>query len=84
MLPERIDESLSRVCALFEGGTIRPLFLEWAGRRYHVRRTNASWIDRSSRARRHEFCLTMQTGDVFEVAYDERRSSWLLKTVLTE
>ena len=84
MHEESIDEPLSKVYALFAGGKIQPVALLWGTRRYRVERINSTWVDRSPRRPRHGFSLTVDSGEIFQVSYEEGNPVWKLEHVLTE
>jgi len=79
-----VDEPLRKVYVLFEDGKIRPIALEWGQRRWKVKRVNSNWLDRSLRPPRHGFSLTMETGDIFQVCYEEGNPVWRLEYILTD
>jgi hypothetical protein len=83
MHEETINEPLRKVYALFEAGKIRPIALEWGKRRCKVLRVNSSWVDRSLRPHRYGFSLTMETGDIFQVSYEEGNPVWRLEYILS-
>lgn len=86
MRQERIDEPLSKVYALFEKGRVRPLAMEWSGRRFDVVRVNSNWIDRSANqpSLTRLFSLTMQNGDIFQVSYTEEPLRWRLDSIVID
>ncbi len=53
-------------------------------RQIRVVRVNSSWVDRSLRPHRHGFSLTMETGEIFQVSYEEGNPVWRLEYVLTD
>lgn len=79
-----IGESLRKVYVLFEEGKIVPVALEWSRRRWKVARVNSSWVDRSLRPCRHGFSLTIETGEIFQVSYEEGNPVWRLEYILTD
>jgi len=79
-----INEPLRKMYALFEEGKIRPVALEWGNRRLKVARVNSNWIDRSLRPYRHGFSLSMETGEIFQVSYEEGNPVWRLEYILTD
>jgi hypothetical protein len=79
-----IQEPLSKVYVLFEEGTIRPMAIEWGKKKLKVSRVNSSWIDRSLRPHRHGFSLTMESGEIFQVSYEEGNPIWKLEYLLTD
>lgn len=79
-----VDEPLRKVLALFEEGKIRPIALEWSQKRWNVSRVNSRWVDRSLRPHRHGFSLTMETGEIFQVSYEEGNPVWKLEYILTD
>ena len=84
MHEESIDEPLRKVYALFDEGKIQPLALEWGKQKLKVTRINSNWIDRSLRPHRHGFSLTMETGDIFQVSYEEGNPVWRLEYILMD
>ena len=79
-----LDEPIRKVYALFEEGKIRPIAIEWGQRRWKVARVNSNWVDRSLRPHRHGFSLTMETGEIFQVSYEEGNPVWRLECILTD
>jgi hypothetical protein len=45
---------------------------------------NSRWVDRSLRPHRHGFSLTMETGEIFQVSYEEGNPVWKLEYILTD
>ena len=84
MHEEAIDEPLSKVYVVFEEGKIRPIALLWSQRRYRVQRVNSDWVDRSLRPHRHGFSLTTESGEIFQVSYEDGNPVWRLDYILTE
>jgi hypothetical protein len=84
MHEESIDEPLRKVYALFDEGKIQPLALEWGKQNLKVTRINSNWIDRSLRPHRHGFSLTMETGEIFQVSYEEGNPVWRLEYILMD
>ena len=84
MHEESIDEPLRKVYALFDEGKIQPLALEWGEQKLKVTRINSNWIDRSLRPHRHGFSLTMETGEIFQVSYEEGNPVWRLEYILMD
>jgi len=84
MHEESIDEPLRKVYALFDEGKIQPLALEWGKQKLKVARINSNWIDRSLRPHRHGFSLTMETGEIFQVSYEEGNPVWRLEYILMD
>ena len=84
MHEESIDEPLEKVFVIFGEGKIQPVALLWSQRRYRVTRLNSSWIDRSVRPSRHSFSVTVDSGDIFQLSYQEGNPVWRLEYVLTE
>jgi hypothetical protein len=79
-----IDEPLRKVYALFEVGKIKPIALEWGQKRWRVERVNSHWVDRSLRPHRYGFSLTMETGEIFQVTYEEGNPVWRLDCILRD
>ena len=84
MREESINEPLSKVYAVFEDGKIRPVAFLWSQRRYRVERVNSDWIDRSLRPCRRGFSVTVESGEIFQVSYEEGNPVWRLDYILTE
>ena len=84
MHEEAIGEPLQKTYVLFEEGCIRPLAFLWCRRRYRVTRINSTWVDRSLRPHRHGFSLTVESGEIFQVQYEEGNPVWRLEYVLTD
>ncbi len=84
MREEPIDAPLQKVYVLFEGGKIHPIALLWGQRRYRVTRLNSNWVDRSLRPVRYGFSLTVDTGEILQLSYEEGNPVWKLDYILTE
>lgn len=84
MREEPIDVPLKKVYVLFGGGKIHPVALMWGQRRYRVARVNSSWVDRSLRPIRHGFSVTVDTGEIFQLSYEEGNPVWKLDYILAE
>ena len=84
MREETIDIPLQKVYVLFEGGKIRPIALLWGQRRFRVNRVNSNWVDRSLRPIRYGFSLTVDTGEILQLSYEEGNPVWRLDYILTE
>ena len=84
MREETIDIPLQKVYVLFEGGKIRPIALLWGQRRFRVNRVNSNWVDRSLRPIRYGFSLTVDTGEILQLSYEEGNPVWKLDSILTE
>src|SRR5215510_2802912 len=79
-----IQEPLRKVYVLFEEGVIRPMALEWGKKKLKVSRVNSSWIDRSLQPGRHWFSLTMESGEIFQVSYEQDNPLRILEYLLTD
>ncbi len=84
MREEVIDEPLGKVFVVFEQGKIRPLAFLWSNRRYKIERINSDWVDRSLQPRRYSFSLTADSGEIFQLSYEEGNPVWRLDSILME
>ena len=79
---EAIGEPI-RVLALCEGGAVRPLRFQWAGRAYKVRAINARWIDRQGDAYRLHY--SVQVGnETYHLHFASPEVQWWLDEVVTD
>lgn len=78
---ETIREPVAALLARFDGRGIEPLAFRWRRREYRVRRLNARWIDRSLSPAVHGFTVTVDTGDLYELSYQEGNPVWTLERV---
>ena len=81
---KKIDEKVAKKCGDKEGGKIVPMAIEWGQRKIKVTRVNSTWVDRTLRPYRYRFSLTMETGEIFQVSYEEGNPVWKLEYVLTD
>ena len=56
------------------------------GRRrlYRVERVNTNWVDRQLTPCTHGFTVTVESGDIFELAYQEGNPVWRLERVFVQ
>ncbi len=73
---EIIDEPIVRLVARFDGRGIHPLSFCWRRHDYRVEQLNARWIDRTLQPALHGFTVTVESGDIFELSYQEGDSLW--------
>ncbi len=81
---EEIDEPIGEVVARFSRGRIDPLSFRWRTREHRVHRVNAYWVDRNTQPTVHSFTVTVDTGDIYELAYREGDPIWRLERVFVE
>ncbi|MEE8141565.1 MAG: hypothetical protein V3T77_00550 [Planctomycetota bacterium] len=81
---EEIHEPIDEVLARFARGRIDPLSFQWRRRRYRVTGVNARWLDRSSQPATHGFTVTVESGDVFELAYQQGNPVWRLERIFLQ
>ncbi len=79
---EEIHEPIGEVVVRFASGRIDPLSFCWRRRRYRVTRVNARWLDRSAHPSTHGFTVTVESEDIFELAYQEGNPVWRLERIL--
>lgn len=78
---EGIHEPVGNLIARFDGGRIDPLAFRWRQRDYRVERVNARWVDRSRVPHTHGFTVTIESGDIVELAYQEGNPVWRLERI---
>ena len=78
---EPVHEPVGSLVARFDGRGISPLSFHWRRRDYRVRQLNARWIDRSLNPALHGFTVTVDSGDVFELSYQEGEALWRLERI---
>jgi hypothetical protein len=81
MRVEKTDEPLKVRVDFEAGGLIRPLLLRRGGQVFRVRKVNGCWDDREGIHRIFYFSLSMDSGDVFQVAFRPSEACWRLTSV---
>jgi hypothetical protein len=81
MQVEKTDEPLKVRADFSSAGVISPIFLRRGERAYRVRRINGRWEDREGLYRIHYFSLTVDSGDVYQVAFRPGECCWRLTCV---
>ena len=84
MYEQMLNEVLPRTWVAFAPGGFRPVCFRRGSRRYRVRRINARWVDRTLTPPRHGFAVTVDTGEIFQLAYTEGEPFWHLESLLNE
>ena len=72
---------VGNLLARFDGGGIEPLSFRWRRREYRVTALNARWIDRTLSPPLHGFTVTVESGDLFELSYQEGEALWRLERI---
>ncbi len=78
---ESIDEPVGALLARFDGRGIEPVSFQWRRRNYQVKQLNARWIDRTLSPALHGFTVTVGSGDIFELSYQEGEALWRLERI---
>ena len=81
---EEIHEAISDIVVRFHRGRIDPISFRWQRRTHEVVRVNARWTDRNLSPCTHGFTVTVKSGDVFELAYQEGNPVWRLERVFLQ
>ncbi len=81
MQVEKTDEPVKVRADFSEGGGISPILLKRGARVYKVERVNGRWEDREGLYRIFCFSLTVDSGDVFQVAFRPGEACWKLTCV---
>ena len=82
MQEETIREPLGWVDVRFHAGRIDPLAFRWGSRTFEVRKVNAAWTDRETAPLRRFFSVTVRSGEVFQICYQEGDPVWTLDSLL--
>jgi len=77
---ETVHEPVGALIARFDGRGMEPLSFQWRRRGYRVRELNARWIDRTIAPPLHGFTVTVESGDIVELSYQES-AGWLLERI---
>jgi hypothetical protein len=78
---EKTDEPVKVRADFGAGGEITPLLLRRGERVYRVSRVNGRWEDREGLYRIHCFSLSVDSGDIFQVAFRPGEACWRLTCV---
>ena len=78
---ERVDDPLAWIVARFEKGAIHPQRFRWAGRELKVESVHARWIDRSAKPACHFFSVSVPSGEILELRYQEGDPVWRVTRV---
>ncbi|MGE4618665.1 MAG: hypothetical protein AAEJ04_02525 [Planctomycetota bacterium] len=81
---QEIHEPLEEVVASFRGGKIEIQRLRWRGRRYTVQQMHASWTDRTTQPPVHGFTVSLESGDLLELAYQEGVLTWQVERLFLQ
>ena len=80
---ERINEPV-KVRADFQGGRIQPLRFKRHGKDHKVKSVNASWETREGRSKLHYFSVTIESGDVCQLYFNNEDLIWFLESIMLE
>ncbi len=78
---EQINEPV-KVRADFQGGRIRPLRFKRQGREHVVKTVNACWETREGRRTLHYFSVTIESGDVCQLYFNNEELVWWLDSIM--
>jgi hypothetical protein len=78
---EQINEPI-KVRADFQGGEIRPLRFKRGGREHRIKSVNAHWETREGRRKLHYFSVTIDSGDVCQLFFNNEELVWWLDTIM--
>ena len=81
---EVIDEPLEEVVIRFRQDQMEVVSLCWNRRPLKVTQQHSHWVDRSLQPPIHGFTVTVDSGDILELAYQEGQSIWRLERVFLE
>ena len=81
---EEVHEPVGSLLARFESGQINPLSFSWRRRLYRIDRINARWTDRNVEPPTYGFTVTVDSGDIFELAYQEGNPVWRLERIFLQ
>ncbi len=69
-----VDEAIS-VCAVFNNGSIRPIWFSWRGRQLRIRETALAWKTREGDARVFHFSVTDGQG-LYDITFHTGTFRW--------
>jgi len=72
------------VLALFEDGTIKPQRFRWKGHVHKVAQVTGRWKTDKGAFRLRHFAVMDEEANFFQLAYDERTTSWRVTRVWVE
>ena len=81
---EVIDEPLDEVLVRFHRDQMEVVSLQWNNRPLKVTRQHSHWVDRSLQPPIHGFTVTVDSGDILELAFQEGQSTWRLERIFLE
>lgn len=78
-----IDEPVD-VIVVFENGAMKPIRFRWNGRPIKVQRITGTWKADIGQYRIRYFAVLDDSSNYFQLAYDERNTSWILNKIWVE
>ena len=81
---ETIDEPLEEVVIRFHADRMDVVSLCWNRRSFKVTHQHSHWVDRSLQPPIHGFTVTVDSGDILELAYQEGAATWRLEKIFIE
>lgn len=83
MRVEQINEPI-KVRADFQGGQIRPLRFKRHGKEQRIKSINAHWETREGRRKLHYFSVTVESGDVCQLYFNNEDLIWWLDSIMLD
>ena len=81
---ERVDEPLEEVVIRYRNDRVEVISLCWNRRSFKVTENHSHWVDRSFQPPVHGFTVTVDSGDILELAFQEGQATWRLERVFLE
>ncbi len=81
---ETIDEPLDEVVIRFHADRMEVVSLCWNRRPLKVVQNHSHWVDRTLQPPLHGFTVTVDSGDILELAYQEGQAVWRLDRIFLE
>jgi len=77
-------EEIVDVLAVFENCNMEPVRFRWKGRTIKVKRVTGTWKTDIGQAKVRYFAVLDHASNFFQLAYDERNTSWMLNKIWVE
>ena len=77
-------EEIIDVIAVFENGVMKPLRFRWNGRSVKIKRITGAWKADAGQSKIRYFAVLDNASNFFQLAYDERNTSWTLNKIRVE
>ena len=72
------------VIAVFECGAMKPIRFRWNGRAIKIKQVTGAWQEDVGQTKIRYFAVLDDASNFFQLAYDERHTTWALNKIWVE